>query len=121
MLQIISSGHLVHYAFGHFLQMPPKIRENAFQSRITASSHARSGNKLADSSTTLTYPKKSDAFSVDFFSPDRFVFPQLSAVENIALINKTHTLFNNMCKKCYPILKAFHLILNKYFADINQQ
>lgn len=28
MSQIISSGHLVHYAFGHFRQMPPKIPEN---------------------------------------------------------------------------------------------
>lgn len=31
--QIISSGHLIHYAFGHFLQMPPKIPETVLFSQ----------------------------------------------------------------------------------------
>jgi len=69
--------------------MPPKIPENVLLS------HARCSNKLADSSRTPPYPEWSYVFSA-VCSLNTFLFPQISAVENVTLINKSHTLFNNV-------------------------
>lgn len=87
--------------------MPPKIPEN-----VLFSQESQQADMPGAVTSFLTAPqrlliKSSPIFFQQFFSLNMFLFPQICAVENIALINKAHTLFNSMCKKRYLISEAF--------------